>query len=214
MQLVIEYIFEGHKRGYNFTSPTAGVDDDTLKQIWRNAMPRGQGWGNPVYLGATSLKCFPLDEDTIAVAEATVTDHADERGRKGIRRTVVEIMDESAYFAFLRRRLAAYSDDVRRRAEDKLTLCKRTNIIHKTLPRFRRDAQLVLVQPYHAADDWQVMEAFMLKLALEPVIAMRRWSPVIPFTTLALAHHDEAKMVAIPARHAESIDIAVVRLKG
>jgi hypothetical protein len=39
-QLVLEYVFEGHQRGYNFTSSTKGFSDTVLKTIWRTAMPR------------------------------------------------------------------------------------------------------------------------------------------------------------------------------
>lgn len=197
MQLVIEYVFEGHERGYNFTSSTKGIDEHTLKHIWRNAMPRGQGWGQ--YIGANSLKCFPLpNSQKIAVCDVTVTDLADERGRKGIRKAVVDIVPETAYFDLLRERLANYSESIRSRADDRLTFCKRTNIIGKTLPKFRKDHQLILVRPYKNPDDHQVMEAFTLRLALEPLISMRRWGTVIPFTTFALDYLEESKMVVLP----------------
>lgn len=197
MQLVIEYVFEGHERGYNFTSSTKGIADDTLKHIWRNAMPRGQGWGQ--YIGAKSLKCFPIvDSDKIAVCDVIVTDLADERGRTGIRKAVVDILSETAYFAFLRERLESYSKTVRSRAEDRLTFCKRTNIIGKTLPKFRKNHQLILVRPFKNPEDHQVMEAFTLRLALEPLISMKRWGVVIPFTTLALDHLEESTMVVLP----------------
>lgn len=208
MALVLEYVFEGHKRGYNFTSSTQVYDDDTLRHIWRGAMPRGQGWRD--YMGATSLKCFPLDDRRVVVSDVTVTDLADERGRQGIRRAEIEVIAEADYVPFLQKRLESYPSEIRQRAENKLTICRRTDIIARTLPKFRRDAQLVLVRPYEK--DWQVLEAFVLMLVLHPVIAMRRWMPVIPFTTLALDHREEAAVVGIPAAKAETLDVPQVRV--
>ena len=210
-QLVIEYVFEGHQRGYNFTSPTDHVDDDTLKHIWRNAMPRGQGWGD--FIGARSLKAFPVDDAKIALADVMVTDLQDERGRKGIRRATVALFSEMDYFAHLQDRLSHYSESIRARAEDRLTICKRTNIISKTLPKFRRDAQLILVRPFKTPDDHQVMEAFSIMLALEPVISMKRWGGIVPFTTLALDHHEESRMVVIPESRSQKISAPTVSLR-
>ena len=209
-QLIIEYVFEGHKRGYNFTSPTDGVSDEHQRTIWRQTMPRGQGWG--AFIGATSLKCFPLDEDTVAVAEITVTDLADDGGRKGIRRAVVDVMSDREYVHFLRARWEAYSTETRTRAEEKLTFCRKSNIIHKTMPKFRRDSQLIFVYPYRSAENWQTVEAFCVHLALEPLAMMRRWGEVIPFTTLALDYREESKMVALPATKRDLIDVPHVPL--
>lgn len=81
-QLVIDYVLEGHQRGYNFTSSTQGFHDDVLKSIWRAAMPKGQGWG--AYVGARSLKAFALEDSRLALSEVTVTDRRDESGRTHI----------------------------------------------------------------------------------------------------------------------------------
>jgi len=210
MQLTIEYVFEGHKRGYNITSSTRGVDEAHQRKIWRSAMPRGQGWGQ--YMGATSLKCFPLDEDTVAVSQIRVTDLEDENGRKGIRKAVVDLLSVTAYFAFLRDKLDTYPDDAKRRAEEKFTFCRKTNIIHKTLPRFRRDTQLVMAYPYRNADNWQTIEAFNIRLVLEPIGMMSRWGSVIPFTTLALDYREESSVVTLPATKSTGLDVPVVAL--
>ena len=77
-QLILEYVLEGHKRGYNFTSSTQGFHDDVLKSIWRKAMPRGQGWNAAVYAGARSLKSFWLEDGRMAMSETVVTDMRDE----------------------------------------------------------------------------------------------------------------------------------------
>lgn len=210
MQLTIEYVFEGHQRGYNITTTTGTIDEAHRRIIWRSAMPRGQGWGQ--YTGANSLKCFPLDEDTVAVSQVTVTDLEDENGRKGIRKAVVDVMSDTAYFAFLRAKLESYPDDVKRRAEEKFTFCRKSNIIHKTLPRFRRDTQLVMGYPYRSAENWQTIEAFNIRLVLDPIGMMSRWGRIIPFTTLALDYREEALVVALPADKTTDLDVPVVPL--
>ena len=107
--LVIEYVLEGHQRGYNFTSSTQGYSDDDLKTIWRNAMPRGQGWS--AFVGARSLKCFPLDEHGLRVVacETVVTDMIDENGRGGIRRATIQVMARADYLTYLDRRFARFA---------------------------------------------------------------------------------------------------------
>jgi membrane-bound lytic murein transglycosylase B len=43
--LTLEYVLDGSRPGYQFTTPTNGIGEAALKTIWRSAMPRGQGWG-------------------------------------------------------------------------------------------------------------------------------------------------------------------------
>ncbi len=211
--LVIEYVHEGHQRGYNYTSPTHGYDDETLKLIWRSAMPRGQGWGAEVYAEALSLKCFPVDAYHIAVANVLVTDQVDDAGRRGIRRAEIAVYTNNDYLHFLQDKLAGYSPIVRATAERMLTICQRTRLIEKTLPKFRREPQLILTHSYTSPASWQVIEAVIIRLALNPVVPMRRWGAFIPFTTLALDYREESRMVALPKEKTAQIDVPVVPLR-
>ena len=201
--LIIEYVFEGHQRGYNFTSSTKSYSDDELKVIWRSAMPRGQGWGQ--YTGARSLKCFPVSH-RVAVCETQVTDLRDEHGRGGIRRTVVRVMSRADYLAYLQQYLLELPPDVQERIDRLPTLTQRMSIANKTMPRPRRENQLVLLHAYRAPGEWAVMEGLLVKLALSPVGPMRRWGKVIPFTTFALTHRDESALVGLPASHSNHLD--------
>lgn len=204
-RLVIEYVFEGHQRGYNFTSPTAGYSDAAIKTIWRNAMPRGQGWG--VYTGARSIKCFPLPDEGIAISEVIVTDQTDESGRRGIRRAAIDVMTPAVFRHHLVSRLASYPPDVQQEAERLHTQTRRR------FPRLKRQMPLILAHPFADARRWWVMEALVLKLAASPVSLMRGWDGVIPFTTLALDYRGESRLVAIPADRAQDItDVPVVDL--
>lgn len=196
--LVIEYLIEGRLKGYTFTSPTNGYSDAALKSIWRNAMPRGQGWNAERYAGAHALKCFPLDERLLALAEVTVTDQRDESGRRGIRRAEIHVMHAEHCAAALRQRLRSYDpttcDHLARLPNPR----QWGQIVDRLLPVLGRDKQLVLTRPY-AHDTWQVMEALVVKLALSLQVGLKRYHGVIPFTSLALDPREESPIVAVPA---------------
>jgi hypothetical protein len=213
-QLLLEYVFEGHKRGYNFTSSTQGFSDTTLNFIWRNAMPRGQGWGaNGTYTGAGSLKCFSLEDGRFALSAVTVTDLRDESGRGGIRRAVIDVLPESGYHDHLRERLAAFSPAVLAAIAHKPSLWQRKQIFDRTLPKMNKMPQVVLSYPYTDPAAWQVVEALVLKLILAPLSPLKRWGRVIPFTTLALDYHDESPVVVLPADRADRLNgVAVISL--
>lgn len=198
--LVIEYVFVGHERGYNFTSPTHGYDDATLKAVWRQAMPRGQGWGADTYQGARMLKCFPLDDRRVGLAEVTVTDLQDEHGRRGIRRAEVDVLSTDAAVERLRARLTGYPPDVQATIDGRPTLRQWWHIVADALPGLKRDSQVVLARPYTGPTDWMLVEAFVLKVALSRLIPLRRWGKITPFTTLALDYRDESRLVALPAQ--------------
>lgn len=200
-RLVIEYVLEGHQRGYGFTSSTQGYSDDELKAIWRSAMPRGQGWTQ--YVGARSLKCFPLD-GRAAMCETIVTEQRDESGRGGIRRTVIDVLNPRDYEAALEQRLREMPPDVRARVDRLPTFSQRLSM--NNLLMTRKKDQLVLLHSYTTPERWQVIEGLLISMALAPLTAMRRWGRVIPFTTLALSAHDESALVALPADKAERVD--------
>lgn len=200
-QLVIEYLLEGHKRGYNFTSPVHGFDDDTLRLIWRKAMPRGQGWGG--YIGAQSLKSFRLDDGRVAVAQVTVTDMHDENGRVGIRRAVIDVLPAEDYLPYLDQRLRSYPTLVRERVQDMPTFIQRAKIANHA--RFKAEPQLVLAYRYDGPYAWQMIEGLVVKLVVSPFGPLRRWDSFIPITTLALDYREESTIVALPQDRARRL---------
>lgn len=206
-QLVLEYVFEGHKRGYNFTSPTHNFSDEILKTIWRTAMPRGQGWGG--YQGARSLKVFTLEGGGVALADVTVTDQRDESGRAGIRRAVIDVMPPAAYLAHLERLWHSYPSTVHTQVDRRLTNGLRGRIWERALSK----PQIVFSASYSAPSDWQVIEALTVKLMLSPITPMKRWGRIIPFTTLALDHREESRVVVLPEDRAQKLtDVSAIYL--
>ena len=201
-QLVLEYVFEGHKRGYNITSPTNGFNDDTLKTVWRSAMPRGQGWGADVYVDAHSLKSFPLPDGRIALADVNITGLKDESGRGGIRKAIVDIMQPGEYLDALKARFNRYPQTIQLEAAHKPTFGRRR------IPKVQGDSQVVLAYPYKTVASWQIVEALILTEAIE--LLDRRWlgSKFFPFTTLALEYRDESQVVVLPESRANELQNA------
>lgn len=211
--LIIEYVHEGHRRGYNFTSGARGHDEAALRAVWREAMPRGQGWGAPAFLGARALKLFRLDERRLGLSETVVTDEQDEGGRRGIRRAEVDILSPDEAAERLRARFAAYPPAIHEWIARRPTLCQWTRIVEEALPKLRRRAQIVLAAPYRGPDSWQPVEAFVLKVALSRLMTVGRSGGLVTFTTLALDWRDESPLVAVPeAELAPEDGVSPVRL--
>ena len=141
-QLIIEYNLNGseRERGYQFTTSTNGYDPRVIKTIWRNAMPRGQGWGD--FTAARSIKTFELENGQIAVSHVTVTDLVDENGRKGIRRAEIDIMTKAAYAHHLRFRWLGYPADIKDEAKDKYIY------LQKNFPKLKKQMPLILSYPF------------------------------------------------------------------
>ena len=204
-RLVIEYILEGQQRGYNFTTPTQQYDEATLKMIWRQAMPRGQGWNAALYAQARSIKCFPLDTGEVAVSEVTVTDQEDENGRRGIRRAVVDVLSPALFAHHLTSRREGYPASVRRAAAEMYAQ------VIRTFPKLKKNQPLILLHPFTTPQAWWAMEALVLQLALTPPTRLQRDARLVPFTTLALSYHNEARIIALPSSEAtQEINVPVL----
>lgn len=186
--LVIEYQLEGRRRGYDFSSSTAGFNDDTLKSVWRAAMPRGQGWGAPVFQGARALKSFPLADGRLALSEVMVTGLTDEHGRGGIRRAEVAICQPGEYAELLAARLARLP-----------SLFSGTS---ERLPRPAGDAQVICTHEYRSPKAWSRVEAVVLLTAHDVLTRGLFGRRFVSFTTLALDYRDESQWVALPTPYA------------
>ncbi len=217
--LIIDYILggEGMHRGYNFTTPTNHIAPGVVQTIWRHAMPRGKGWRDPLYIGAHSLKCIPLPNGRAAISDIIVTDKCDELGRQGIRRAEIDIVGADDYQGYLLERWRKLPVFAREAADRKLGFRMWKRITTKTLPKLKGDAQVILAYPYRNPEDWQVVEAFILKLMLaKRVRLLKGWGKVNPFTTLALDFRMESRLVALPAEKAAKIGrnrkVSVIRI--
>ncbi|HVU10384.1 MAG TPA: hypothetical protein VHD90_03860 [Phototrophicaceae bacterium] len=207
--LSIGYVLEGARRGYNFTSPTDGIAPDALKAIWRGAMPRGQGWEQ--YPGAVTLKCFALDSGEAAICDVTLTDLADEVGRKGIRQAAIKILPPPDYRRDLLNRLYALPAEIVAHAERKL-YSREWQLLFKKYrdskkPKSIVKPQTILAYPYNA-EGWRFVEACILLLATRSTLLTNliEMSPAVnpfadkllSFTTLALDYREEGRIVALP----------------
>ncbi|MDX2161643.1 MAG: hypothetical protein SF162_09985 [bacterium] len=213
--LTIDYVLEGRQRGYQFTSPVAGIAPDALKRIWRSAMPRGQGWGNPVYRAARSLKCFTVDETgagLVAACEVHLTDQVDEVGRTGIRKAHIDLHTFAEHRAYLLERLAALPAHITAEAERRLYSREWELLFRKHHDQNGWDGLFkprTLLAYDYAPDTWSFVEACLLILVTRATLLTNlieltpkvnpfadQW---LSFTTLALDPADDARLIGIPA---------------
>jgi hypothetical protein len=187
--LKIEYVLEGEQRGYRFTTPTQHIPDDTLRAIWRNAMPRGQGWGG--YVGAQSLKCFPVDDAHWALSETTVTDQQDESGRRGIRHTSIQLMRHDTCVKYLRSYVEGFERNNRQHHGPPMRA-----ITDKAKGKLHGDKPLILLHNYTTAVHWAWPEVVTIMVALSRIGIFG--GALVPFTTLALDPREELQLVTIP----------------
>lgn len=170
--------------GYKVTAFSQDLSRDEVKYIRDHSVPKGTGWDS--YIGAESLKAFPLpDASRMAVSIAKVTSAKDEAGRHGLLSIEVEIYTREKYWQFL--------DDYYR------TLLRQYRFESHTLQEIPARAipkkkQLVLAYPFSRnshLSEWKYVEAVILKAVLMKPLATS-------FTTFALSAYRESQVVVLP----------------
>lgn len=211
-RLTIEYHLDGMRPGYRFAPGSDPVDEATQREVWRQAMPRGQGWGEAAYQGARSIKVFDAGRGQVAASAVRVTDLVDEIGRAGIRHAEVTLMRASAYPAFVGASFDAYPERVRLAALDRLGSTVWRRLLNKALLRAKQ--QIVLAYPYRGPDDWQLVEALVMRLVTAPGVRwVEGWGTAPSFTTLALDYREESRVVALPLDRARAVNgVPVIRI--
>lgn len=206
--LIIEYQLDTRHPGYAFHQPTPAYPEALMKAVWRQAMPRGKGWSATMYEGARSLKCFPVTDDQVALTLTTITDQVDETGRRGIRRTEIDILPMQEIVPHLRQVISAFPESVQVAARKAFTVGTWARIIDHALPRIgKKQPQLVFTHTYSNGEAWQVIEAVVLNLAVAwPMHALPGWGKFFSFTTFALTNEDESRIVALPAEKVQKVD--------
>jgi hypothetical protein len=206
--LVIDYVLDGNRPGYQLQQAD-GLDDAAVKAVWRAAMPRGHGWGDPGLTGARSIKCFPLPGERAAVSRVVATGQVDEHGRAGIRRAEIDIIPASTYLDMLKHTLIACPEPVRAGANRKLDFGHWLAILNRALPKIlQSNDQIILTHPYSSVEEWQVMEYIVLYLAtMWSIRTLRGWPQVMSLTTLALDVQEESRIVAVPLAAAQQLKI-------
>lgn len=214
--LTISYHLQGSglQRGYAFSTPTDGIAPETVKAIWRGAMPRGSVWNR--YIGARSLKCLPLPSGEVALCDVTVTDQRDEAGRTGIRQAEILLGTAAEIDRLLHERLADLPAEITAEAEQRLGSREWQLLFKKhrdtTKPRSMVKPQTILTQDY-TPEGWQFVEACILLLATRSTLLTNlievspRVNPFadrrLSFTTLALDPHDELRVIGMPRPHVD-----------
>ncbi|MCK6580696.1 MAG: hypothetical protein L6Q98_21600 [Anaerolineae bacterium] len=229
--LTLDYLLDGDRRGYTFTTPTDDLPPDVVKALWRGTMPRGQGWGEDRFSGARALKVFGLPDGSAAICDVIVTDQRDELGRRGIRRAVIALGGARESRALLSDRLRALPPPIVAEAERRLTSREWALLFRKyrdaAKPRSFVKPQTLLAYPYTPDDpsSWTFVEACLLLLATRATLltnlievdpAVNPFADrVLSFTTLALDFRDEGRIVALPLDRACALsDAPFIDLTG
>jgi hypothetical protein len=205
--LTLDYVLTGQRRGYTL-SPADAVPSDIYRAIWRGALPRGQGWDAPAFIGARALKSFPIDARTAVMSAVTISDRRDELGRGGIKQALIHYGTHDEIQGALRARLEALPAPVVHRAEAALASRAWALLFKRHWEQTRGlKPQTVLVFPYDPVR-WLFIEACLLLLATRATLLTNliELSPTVnpfadkllSFTTLALDPRDEARLVAVP----------------
>lgn len=212
LQVTLDYVLEGERRGYAFMPQPEGLAPAVVSALWRQAMPRGQGWDDPVLADARSLKVFLLPDGQAALSEVTTTALRDEAGRGGIRRAAITVTNAAGLLALLSARLEAMPADVVAAAERRLMSRELALMFRKQRdlgkPRSLVKPQTILAYPYTTPAAWGFVEACLLLLATRATLltnlievdpAINPFADrVVSFTTLTLEHHEEGRIVALP----------------
>ncbi len=221
--LTIDYLLEGDRRGYSFTTPTDGLAPEVVKALWRGVMPRGQGWDEARFIGARSLKCFALPSGEVALCDVVVTEAQDEVGRKGIRGATIAVLTVRESQTELKNRLSALPAAVTVEAERLLTSREWALLLRKyrdsKKPKTIVKPQTILAYRFAPmpaeSGSWRFVEACLLLLATRSTLltnlievdpAVNPFADrVLSFTTLALDYREEGRIVALPLDKAQSL---------
>jgi hypothetical protein len=104
--------------------------------------------------------------------------------------------------AHLRQRLRSYPAQVERELSRLPTAGQWAQVVGRVMPLMGKgQPQLILTHPFDRPR-WQVMEGVIIKLALALQVGLKRYSGVVPFTTLTLDPREEMALVGVPASSA------------
>lgn len=201
--------------GYRCTSRSGALDNSTVALLERVALPFGNGWHR--YIGARSIKGFPIDQTNMALTYTQVTGSRDDHGRPGVllcKAAIVNVLDYAVLLS-----LPGFGfDDIFRHppnvaellagaARDLLEPGKRERQFDsdanpstlvsdaKSLLFLGIRRKVILAEHYVSPRQWtaveQGMRSFVVRL---PITLIRR----ISFATMTLSLADPMKIIAMP----------------
>lgn len=178
-------------RGYDFVSKPQDIKNDMLREIWRNALPRGSAWQR--YSDVHILKAFPVHDFGFAISMIVVKMESDDFGRKGVLKAEIDLMGSKDYLLYL--------DKISNKSQNRVKSLKMNQLV----PKLVLGQQIILTRRYLGWQDWSDnVEATIAQLVLSLPL---RLNLKISFTTFALDHLGESQIVAIPYKVAEDSKI-------
>ncbi len=198
------------RRGYLCVAHSEGLSKSTIATLERIALPFGSSW--QLYMGARSVKAFPIDRGRMAVSYVRITDNYDDHGRLGVltcQCVVVKFeqfvdLISRPYFAFdavfnqpgaVSKLLDSRPGGEDSRVHDELSLKISSSSAFRSRLRLLIGRRVILRRPFSNAEQWRSVEHAVQSLVLHLPTALKRNISFVTFTTSSA---DPMRLIAMP----------------
>lgn len=199
------------ERGYHCVEHSPGLDRAIVRALEQGALPYGAEWGS--FIGARSIKAFPIDRVKAAVCYSRVSDRLDDHDRAGVLVCHCVVVDPTQFKALLRqpdlgfqsvfegvsrddslpgRKLGLGSREPRP-VQDLGALAQSFGVARRL--RLLLGGRMVIRRRFDNVDQWKTVERSIQRIVLQLPISLG-WR--IPFATLTLSTSDPVKILGVP----------------
>jgi hypothetical protein len=198
--------------GYRCTAKSPGMNTSVIRKLEQLALPFGDSWDS--YIGARSIKTFPIGKGEMAISYVQVSDDQDDYGRPGILFCQCVLVSFDDFMSLVYQPSFAFEHVFRNPASLKMILgelaphpCKLTwwsssqipqdmlRMLAEGLLRIYSNRKLILSYQYQSPTQWKYVEQTIQTLmVLLPPMLLRRLS----FATLSLSIMDPSSVIAVP----------------
>jgi len=201
------------KHGYRCTAHSKNLDRSLVSTLEKVALPFGNAWDR--YIGARSIKVFPVDNRKMALSYTRVTEDKDDYARTGILVCQCIVVTLNQYALLMKQPAFGFDDlayadpgaleqffdeKIRERPEREPRLLDQASDASVVTPRNAKlrllvGRPLVIKHSFEHANRWKLVENAIQTLVSEmPRYSQHRLS----FATMTLSPADQMKIIAIP----------------
>jgi len=199
-------------KGYHCVDSSPNMGKSVIQTLVQLALPFGNGWH--LYVGARSIKAFPVEDRQMAVSYTRVTSNKDDHGRRGVLMCQCIVVNHERFVRLLRKAGMGF-DSVFDRPADVETWLDSVSVDTRELnPSHKIDIsteaslkslnalklllgrRTVLRYPFVDSMQWKSVEqAIQTGILRLPTPMMQRTS----FVTLTLSTSEPVQILAMPA---------------
>ncbi len=194
--------------GYHCVYHSDGLSPSDVALLERTALPYGSNWGS--FIGARSIKVFPIASERTAISYIRVVDSADDHGRRGILECQCALITTGQLIRLLK--LPDFSFDTIINKPDALysilgghgpvndplpDIQPKPGILprHTSLLKLLAGRKVILKREYRGPEDWRSVEHSIRTFVLGLPSALIRYAS---FATLTLSEADDMRIIAVP----------------